>query len=352
MFGATVAVPLMLGPAGDADRGMGMDRLQIATLISSVMLCSGVATFIQVTFGSRLPIIQGVSFSFLAAFLAIIATVKGDGGSADEMMPYIAGAILIGAAIEMTIGFSGLIGFFRSTCRRYLSPVVVGPVIMLVGLALFNAGAPIAGSYWPISILTIVLIIVFSYVLARRSRFFQLFPILLAILISVGVCAMMTVSGMIENTHPAYLQTDQITAAKWVRANPTDIIFPWGMPKFDAGFTLAVLAGYMASMIESFGDYHACSNLAGGGNPSEEQLSRGIGCEGVGCAITGLLGGFSSTSYSENIGLVGITKVGSRFVVQIAAVILILLGLFGKFGAWLRRYRSLLSVDCIARCLA
>ena len=105
------------------------------------------------------------------------------------------------------------------------------------------------------------------------------------------------------------------------------------MPKFHVGFILAVLAGYLASMIESFGDYHACSNMAGGGNPTEKQLSRGIGCEGLGCAITGLLGGFSSTSYSENIGLVGITKVGSRFVVQIASVILILLGLFGKFGA-------------------
>jgi len=63
MFGSTVAVPLMLGPA------MGMDTTGIAVLISSVMLCSGVATLLQTTFGSRLPIIQGVSFSFLAAFL-------------------------------------------------------------------------------------------------------------------------------------------------------------------------------------------------------------------------------------------------------------------------------------------
>ncbi len=94
-----------------------------------------------------------------------------------------------------------------------------------------------------------------------------------------------------------------------------------------------MLAGYLASMIESYGDYHACSQMAGGGNPTGKQLSRGIGCEGIGCFLTGLLGGFSSTSYSENIGLVGITKVGSRFVVQIAAVLLILLGIFGKFGA-------------------
>ena len=115
MFGATVAVPLMLGPEGENGSGMGMDRVQVATLISSVMLCSGIATLIQATFGSRLPIIQGVSFSFLAAFTAIIAAVKAEGGDPSEMMQYIAGAILVGAAIEMSIGFSGL-------CLLYTSP--------------------------------------------------------------------------------------------------------------------------------------------------------------------------------------------------------------------------------------
>lgn len=328
MFGATVAVPLMLGPEGDGT-GMGMDREQVAILISSVMLCSGIATLIQVNLGSRLPIIQGVSFSFLAAFVAIIATVKTQGGDAAETMQYIAGAILVGAAIEITIGFSGLVGLLR----RALSPVVIGPVIMLIGLALYNAGAPMAGSYWPISILTIVLVILFSYVLARHNKLFRMFPILLAILISLGVCGLMTLSGAIDSTHSAYIHTDHIAASSWLRVNPAEVVMPWGVPKFHLGFILAVLAGYLASMIESFGDYHACSHMAGGGDPTSSQLSRGIGCEGIGCAVTGILGGFSSTSYSENVGLIGITKVGSRYVVQIASVILILLGLFGKFGA-------------------
>ena len=323
MFGSTVAVPLLLGPS------MGMDNQQIAILISSVMLCSGVATFIQATFGSRLPIIQGVSFSFLAAFTFIIAAVKEDGGSPAEMMQYIAGAILVGAVIEMTIGFTGLFGMIR----RILSPVVVGPVIMLIGLALYQFGAPMAGLSWPISILTMFLIVIFSYVLARNNRLFRLFPILFAILISVSVCAVLTYGGIVGDTHAAYLQTEHVTAASWLRINPAEVFFPWGFPKFHLGFILAVLAGYLASMIESFGDYHACNRMAGGDELTSEQLSRGIGCEGVGCAITSFLGGFSSTSYSENIGLVGITKVGSRYVVQIAAVFLVVVGLFGKFGA-------------------
>lgn len=329
MFGSTVAVPLLLGPVAADGSGMGMDRQQVATLISSVMLCSGIATLIQATFGTRLPIIQGVSFSFLAAFAAIIATVKAQGGGPAEIMQYIAGAILVGGIIEITVGFSGLVGLIR----RVLSPVVIGPVIMLIGLALYQAGSQTAGSCWPIAILTIVLIILFSYVFARYSIMFRLFPILLAILSSIAVCGLLMLLGIIDTSHPAYIQTDQIGAASWLRVNPTEVVFPWGMPKFQLGFILAVMAGYLASMIESIGDYHACSRLSGAPEPTPKQLSRGIGCEGIGCTITGLLGGFSSTSYSENIGLVGITRVGSRFVVQIAAVFLILLGLVGKFGA-------------------
>ncbi len=337
MFGSTVAVPLLLGPA------MGMDRSQIALLISSVMLCSGVATLIQSTYGSRLPIIQGVSFSFLAAFFGIISTVTarspdGFGGDGKLAMQYIAGSVLVGAVLEMAVGFSGLMGWIR----RVLSPVVVGPVIMLIGLALYKAGAPVAAASWPISILTMVLIILFSLVFSHRSKLCRMFPLLLAILVACGVCELLSLTGVFPGAsvladgqavaaHPAHVDLSRIGDSEWVRTD--SIILPWGWPRFHTAFVVAVMAGYLASMIESFGDYHACSQLAGGGDPTPTQISRGIGCEGIGCALTGVFGGFSSTSYSENIGLVGLTKVGSRFVVQIAAVILVMLGIFGKFGA-------------------
>ena len=324
MFGATVAVPLLLGPT------MGMSQAQIAVLISSVMLCSGLATLVQVTFGSRLPIIQGVSFSFLAAFFAIITAGKDAGWTPAVMMQYIAGTIMVGAVVEIVIGFSGLMGRLRSV----LSPVVVGPVIMLIGLALFQHGAPKAGTHWPISGLTIVLVIVFSLVLSRRRRFFRLFPILSAIVVAWCVCWGLSLAGVFGPGHPARISLEAVEHSGWVRLNPAEVVLPWGTPKFALGFVIAGLAGYLASMIESFGDYHACSHMAGGGDPTPKQISRGIGCEGIGCFMTSLLGGFSSTSYSENIGLVGLTKVGSRYVVQIAGVLLVLLGLFGKFGAF------------------
>jgi len=323
MFGSTVAVPLLLGPA------MDMTIQQTATLISTVMLCSGLATLLQVTFGSRLPIIQGVSFSFIAAFLSIIAAVRARGGDAPEMMQYLSGAIIGGALLEITIGFSGLMGWIR----RGLSPVVVGPVIMLIGLALFQHGAPKAGTDWRISGLTMGLIILFSLVLARRNRYFRLFPIITALVFVVTLCWGLSLVGHFVPGDAAYVDTAAARSSVWLRWRPGEIFVPWGWPRWDGGFFVAVLAGYLASMIESFGDYHACSHMAGAGDPTPRQISRGIGCEGAGCLLAGLLGGLSSTSYSENIGLIGLTKVASRVVVQVGALMLVLLGLFGKFGA-------------------
>ena len=168
MFGSTVSVPLLLGPA------MGMTPEQIAILVSSVMLCSGVATVLQVTLGSRLPIIQGVSFSFITPFFLIIAFAKDNAGTEDPAsfaMRSIAGAIMVGALFEIGVGFSGLMGWLR----RYLTPVVVGPVIMMIGLALFEHGAPKAGTDWLTSGLTIFCIIVFSQILSRHYRPFESF---------------------------------------------------------------------------------------------------------------------------------------------------------------------------------
>ena len=95
-----------------------------------------------------------------------------------------------------------------------------------------------------------------------------------------------------------------------------------------------MLAGYLASMVESVGDYYACARLAGASVPTRQIVNRGIGMEGVGCLVAGIFGtGNGTTSYSENIGAIGLTRVGSRRVVQVGAVFMVLLGTFGKFGA-------------------
>jgi solute carrier family 23 (nucleobase transporter), member 1 len=321
MFGATVLVPLLLGPA------MGMDTVQIAILASSVFIASGIATFLQVSIGSRLPIIQGVSFAFLVPFFAIIAAHPGE-----EAMRYIAGAIILGAVVEIVVGYTGLLG----TLRRFVTPVTIAPVIALIGLSLFGAAAGTASSHWGMSLLMLALVFVFSLILSKRYRFFSLFPILLAMVTTYVISWILTMAGVFEAESAAGVSFAGMGDAPWIRGVEVSnggILFPWGSPLFDLGFFVVILAAYLASMIESFGDYHAVSRIATGRDPDEKTINRGIGAEGLGCMATGLLGGFASTSYSENIGLVGLTKVASRYVVMLGAGVLVILGLVAKVGA-------------------
>jgi uracil-xanthine permease len=319
MFGATILVPFIVGPA------LGFSGGDIAILISSVFIASGLATALQVTIGSRLPIIQGVSFAFLAPFFAIAGKYQGAEG-----MRYIAGMILSGAAVEVIIGYGGLMGFLR----RYVSPITIAPVIALIGLSLFGAAAGTASAHWPLAILTLVLIFVYSLLLAPKVKMFSLFPILLAIVTAYVVALALTFAGVFSGA--AAVNFDAVGSTSWVRGveiGAGGLIFPWGTPLFDFTFFIAIIAAYLASIIESFGDYHAVSRIATGKDPDDRTINRGIGSEGLGCAATAVVGGFASTSYSENIGLVGLTRVASRAVVIIGAVLLVVLGLVSKVGA-------------------
>ncbi|MEX2504091.1 MAG: solute carrier family 23 protein [Egicoccus sp.] len=321
MFGATIAVPFIIGGA------LGFEGAELAVLVSSVFIASGVATAIQVAIGSRLPIVQGVSFAFLGPFFAIAATYQGAEG-----MQVIAGMVIVGALLPLILGYGGLMGILR----RYITPITIAPVIALVGLNLYGAAAGNAGQHWPLSLTTLALIFVFGLVLAPRIRLLSLFPILLAVTAAYLIALLFTGIGVFEAGTPAAVSFDAVSQAPLFRGFDVGgggLFFPWGTPIFDFGFIIAILAAYLASSIESFGDYHAISRIAGVGDPDAKTINRGIGAEGIGCALTGLFGGFSSTSYSENIGLVGLTKVASRAVVLIGAGILVILGLIGPVGA-------------------
>lgn len=318
MFGATILVPLIVGPA------LGFQGADIAILISSVFIASGIATAIQLTIGSRLPIVQGISFAFLGGFFAIAGSYQGA-----EAMRYIAGMIIVGAVLEIIIGFGGLMGVLR----RFITPVTIGPVIALIGLSLFGAAAGTASSHWPLALITLALTFLYSLVLAPRVRLFSLFPILLAVLTAYAIAWLMTVAGVF--TGAAAVDFSGAGATPWVRGvevGAGGVLFPWGTPLFDFTFIVVFLAAYLASAIESFGDYHAISRMARGSDPTAQEINRGIGAEGIGCAATAVVGGFASTSYSENIGLVGLTKVASRRVVLLGAGILIVLGVVSKVG--------------------
>lgn len=377
MFGSTLAIPLLLA------KPMCYYQNPLATseIIGTIFFVSGICTLLQTTFGNRLPIVQGGTFSFLTPTIAILRLPQWICPSASSLvglnnvtttasfannttaslidytdiwkprMREIQGAIMVAALFQILIGFSGLVGFLL----RFIGPLTIAPTVTLVGLSLFQAAARSSGIHWGISVMTMVVITIFSQYLKHvkvplpvysKQRgmhvigfpLFRLFPILLGVVFAWIICTIVTTAGGFtdnKNSTQYRARTDAriyvLTEAEWFR-------FPypgqWGWPTVSAAGVFGMLAGVLASMIESIGDYYACARLSGAPPPPKHAINRGIGMEGIGCLLAGAWGsGNGTTSYSENIGAIGITKVGSRRVVQYGAVIMMFLGILGKFGA-------------------
>ncbi len=322
MFGSTVAIPLILAPAFGI-----IDPVEKGWLIATMFFVSGITTLLQTAFGNRLPIVQGGTFSFLAPTFAICGMAALANAGWEVRMQHVQGAIIAGSLVEISVGASGIIG----RLLRFVGPITIAPTIALIGLALFKFGAPEAGRHWPIGGLTILLIILFSQYLRQKHRTFELYPILLAIATAWIVSATLTTVGLFPEGHPSHTSLDNLKNAPWFRI---PYPFQWGFPQFGAAAFIGMLAGYIASMVESIGDYYACARLSGAPTPDKHVINRGITFEGIGCLVAGIFGtGNGTTSYSENIGAIGLTRVGSRRVVQAGAVIMILLGMVSKFGA-------------------
>ncbi len=323
MFGSTVAIPLILSKP----LGMDGDPVAIGWLIGTMFFVSGITTLLQTTIGNRLPIVQGGTFSFLAPTIAICGMASLASAGWQVRMTHVQGAIIAGAVFEMAIGYFGIIG----RLLRFIGPITIAPTIALIGLSLFKFGAPVAGKHWGIGGLTIGLIILFSQILRHKGRAFALYPVLLGMGGAWATAAVLTATGVFPPGHPAFCSLDKVYAAPWVRV---PYPFQWGMPVFGAAAIVGMIAGYMASMIESIGDYFAAARLSGAPPPTQTTVNRGIGTEGLGCLVAGIFGsGNGTTSYSENIGAIGLTRVGSRRVVQMGALLMIVFGGVAKFGA-------------------
>jgi nucleobase transporter 1/2 len=242
-------------------------------------------------------------------------------------MQHLQGAIILGALVEIAVGYTGLVG----RMLRFIGPLTIAPTIALIGLALFEFGAPEAGRNWWLGGATIVLVILFSQYLKRAHRAFELFPIMLAILIAWGLAWLLSATGVLPPGHAGHVTTANVANAPWFRV---PYPFQWGWPQFGVAATVGMLAGYFASVVESVGDYYACARLSGAPVPDKRVVNRGIGMEGIGCLVAGVIGtGNGTTSYAENIGAIGLTRVGSRAVIQAGALFMLVLGAFGKFGA-------------------
>jgi nucleobase transporter 1/2 len=328
MFGATVLIPLILAGA------MKMPAGDTALLISTIFLVSGITTWLQSTIGNRLPVVQGGSFSFLPPAFVIIGATVGKGMGYEIAVQQITGAIIIASAFEIVLGWSGLIG----KVRKYVGPVTIGPTIALIGLALYKVGAPVAfsgglGSSWFVAGLTIIALILYSQFFGKKSRLFLLFPVLLAIVTGWVIAIIISLVGWVGPGDPAFVDWGKVAEAPWVSYMPI-VPFKWGVPQFQIALILAMVAAYLASMIESIGDYYAVSRISEAPIPTGSMISRGLGTEGIGCLIAGFLQTCNgSTTYSENIGAIGLTRVASRHVVRWGATVMIILAFVTKFGA-------------------
>lgn len=334
MIGATIAIPLALAGA------MKMFKYapnQVGRLIGTFFVVSGVATLAQTTIGNRYPIVQGGTFAMLAPALAIIGVIAQQYSGAaiwQHAILQLQGAVIVAGLTEVVIGYLGIMGWLK----RYMGPVVIVPVITLIGLSLFNVPqitnpnftAPGTGQDWWLVGLTMISIILFSQYLDDYHRTFRLFPVLIGIVLAWLIAAILSVTGVYAPTSAGYVNLGSIAEASVFQP-----IYPfqWGVPKFTPAFIIGMIAGMLASVIESFGDYHSVARMAGKGAPSAQRIDHGIGMEGIGNTFAGIMGtGNGSTSYTENIGAIGITGVASRYVVQIGAIVMIVVGYIGYFG--------------------
>ena len=324
MVGANIAVPLILAGA------MGMPSGVTARFIGTFFVVSGIATLAQTTFGNRYPIVQGAPFSMLAPALAIVGVVTAGGvqgqPSWEAALLQLQGAIIVAALVEVAMGYFGLVG----KLRRYLSPVVIAPTISLIGLSLFSAPQiTTAEQSWALLGLTLGLILLFSQYLDVRHKAFRLYPVILALVIAWVAAAALSVAGVIGGGHPGYVDLGAVANTR-----PLLPIYPfqWGTPQITTAFVIGMFAGVLASIVESIGDYYAVANISGSGAPSEKRINHGIGMEGLMNVFSGVMGTAGSTSYSENIGAIGLTGVASRYVVQIGAVVMLFVGFIGYFG--------------------
>ncbi|KAJ7542054.1 hypothetical protein O6H91_10G087500 [Diphasiastrum complanatum] len=336
LIGAHVLIPTLL--VGQ----MGGDNGQKARVIQTLLFVNGINTLLQSFFGTRLPIVINGSFAYFIPILSIInasrfQAIFDNNERFHHTLRAIQGALIAASSLQFVLGFTGLWGIFL----RLSSTLSMAPVITLVGLGLYMFGFPGVAKCVEVGIPEIVLLIIFAQffrsVRARKHLpVFERFPILLSVPIIWVYAHILTVGGAYKNASDKgkmHCRTDRahlVDDSPWVR-----IPYPleWGSPTFNAGDVFAVMASVLVAQVESTATIYGVSRLSNATPPPPFIVGRGIGWLGIGTLLAGLFGTLTGPTVSvENAGLVGVTRVGSRRTVQVAAVFMILFAVFGKFG--------------------
>jgi uric acid transporter len=327
MYAGAIAVPLIVG------RALKLPSEQVAALINADLFASGIATLIQslgfrwLGVGIRLPVMMGVTFASVAPMLSI--ATNPDLGLLD-----IYGAVIVAGV------FGLLIAPFVSRLLWLFPPVVTGTIIIVIGVSLMRVAVNWAGGGLPtldkvvdgqhagfpnpaygapegLALALFVLLVILA--ITRYGRGF-----LSNVAVLLGIVAGAVVAALLGKMH-----FEKVATAAWL-----DLVYPFqfGWPKFDLVACLTMCLVMIVVMIESTGMFLALGEMTG--KPiDQDMLTRGLRADGVGTLIGGIFNTFPYTSFSQNVGLVGVTGVRSRFVTAAGGGIMLLLGLIPKLAA-------------------
>ncbi|HEX7181815.1 MAG TPA: solute carrier family 23 protein [Thermoanaerobaculia bacterium] len=297
---------------------VGYSAEQAAYMISACLMLMGAATFVNATWGNRLPSVLGPSATDTGA----MATAGAIFGAPAMWM-----AGFVGGLFETVVGASGVLG----PLRRFLPPYVCGIVVLTIGISLARvAGGWLFADPRPemlgvaaLTILSILLLTVIGHrlrlgVLARGAILFSL------LLCGVGVAGLIGLANFSALGHTPWLGLPRL----FVFGGPG---LGWTLA---AGAVFGVIIGYVGSISESIGDY-AGTCAVSGVTYRMRHIHRGITVEGIASMVGPLFGALPLTTYSQNTGVIATTRVASRRVVQVAALLLLLYGLSPKTGALL-----------------
>lgn len=307
MFGATILVPILV------NSGAGETVLTIPV----ALVTSGIGTLIYIlcTRGKS-PVYLGSSFAFIAPIVA--AYLKGGVSGA------LTGIMVVGL---IYIIFATIIHFTgKNWLDKLLPPVVIGPMIMIIGLGLAPSAISQIGLVtgaeveWKGIFVALVSFLVTALVAVRGKGFLKIIPFLIGII--TGYVSAICV-GLVDFT--------PVIEASFFSMPEFMIPFVSYTPNFSAILTIAPIA--LVTMAEHIGDHTSLSNIIGKDLLKEPGLDKTLLGDGVATIVAGLLGGPANTTYGENTSVVGMTKIASVWVIGLAAIFAICLGFLGKFTA-------------------
>lgn len=286
---------------------------ELGMLLQNAMFAAGIATMIQLyplwKIGSRLPVVMGVSFTFVT----VLSTISANYG-----YPAVIGAVLIGGLFE------GTLGLFAKYWRKIISPIVAASVVTAIGFSLFTVGARSLGGgyatdFGSVSNLLLGLITLATCLLWNMfaKGYLKQLSVLAGLIVGYIVAIFMGKVDLSMIMSGGIVALPHLLPIK---------------PEFHAGAIMSACIIFLVSAAETIGDTSA---LVAGGLGREitgEEISGSLACDGYGSFISGLFGCPPVTSFSQNVGLVAMTKVVNRFTIMTGAVAMILAGLFPPIG--------------------